>query len=256
MRSIEPDDYQHIPRPVAVLARMYASGESTGRHTHLRGQLLYAIQGLMVATTEGGTWAVPIGHALLIPPGLPHDVTMHGRVAMRTAYLDQESFSPALMQSCRVIQVSPLLGAALCALADDPVLYDMQGRGPHLAAIVLHEVIHAPKTPFALPLPVNVRLRKLCQTLIDKPSLSRSIDAWADEIGMSRRTFTRRFRDEIGLSFGEWCRRLRILNTLMLQAEGKPFKEAARSVGYGSPQALKIMMKRVTKKPHKPDMSR
>jgi hypothetical protein len=152
MRSLQADDYQDVPRPVAVMAKDFASGSTTGRHSHLRAQLLYATAGLMVATTENGTWVVPAGHALLIPPGVVHDVAMHGAVAMRTAYLTVTALAGPL-SVCRVLRVSALLDAALVALSDEPVLYDPAGRGGHLAALVLDELTRAPDTPFALPLP-------------------------------------------------------------------------------------------------------
>jgi AraC-like DNA-binding protein len=247
MRPTRGEDFHDIPRPVGVLAKEYAAGASSGWHCHPRGQLLYATKGLMVASTEDGTWTVPTDHALLIPAGLRHEVAMHGEVAFRTAYIAPEALDAADSTACRVISVSPLLDAALQALADEPVLYDPEGRGPHLAALILYEIAHAPATPFALPLPSDRRLRKLCQALIEVPALSHDIDAWAREVGVSRRTLTRRFRNETGLSFGSWRRRLRLLHTAMRQAEGLTLKDAARAVGYRSPQALQVMMKRMTR---------
>ncbi|HET8729140.1 MAG TPA: helix-turn-helix transcriptional regulator [Alphaproteobacteria bacterium] len=247
MRSTNVEDYQNIPQPVAVLAKMHAAGTSTGWHSHPRGQLLYAISGLMVASTEGGTWAVPTGHALEIPPGLRHEVAMHGDVALRTAYIAPEEVRTPRSGTCRVILVSPLLDAALRALSEEPVQYDETGRGPHLAALILHEIEHASDAPFALPLPEDGRLRKLCQALIDRPSLPYDIDAWAEEVGVGRRTLTRKFRNETGLSFGEWRRRLRFLHVLKRRAEGRLPKDDAAEVGYRSAQALAVMMRRMTR---------
>ncbi len=243
MRSLQADDYQDVPRPVAVMAKDFASGATTGRHSHPRAQLLYATAGLMVATTEDGTWAVPAGHALLIPPGVAHDVAMHGAVAMRTAYLATTALA-APASVCRVLRVSALLNAALVALADEPVLYDAAGRGGHLAALILDEIARAPDTPFTLPLPRDTRLRRLCRELIDNPGLTHDIDAWADQIGVSRRTLTRRFRDETALSFGAWRRRVRLLEAMTRQAQGGSAAQTAFAVGYGSSRAFQTMVRR------------
>jgi hypothetical protein len=182
MRSTRADDYQDVPRPVAVMAKDFPSGATTGRHGHLRAQLLYATAGLMVATTADGTWAVPAGHALLIPPGVMHDVAMHGPVTMRTAYPEALASAPS---ACRVLRVSALLDAVLVALADEPILYDLAGRAGHLAALVLDEIGRAPDTPFALPLPQDPRLRRLCRALIDDPGLDGGIDAWQRRWGLA-----------------------------------------------------------------------
>lgn len=243
MRSTLASDYQDVPRPVAVMRKDFAAGVATGRHSHPRAQLLYAASGLMMATTAGGAWAVPQGHALLIPPCLEHDVAMHGPVAMLTAYLSPEAL-PELGGSCRVTKVSRLLHEALAALALLPVLYDAEGRGGCLAALIADEIRLGPETPFALPLPADERLARVCRALIATPADDRGVDGWADFSGMSRRSFTRGFRGGTGLSFGEWRRRLRLVAALTRQAEGAPPRRVAAYVGYRDPRALAAMMRR------------
>jgi AraC-like DNA-binding protein/mannose-6-phosphate isomerase-like protein (cupin superfamily) len=241
MRSTEASDYQKVPRVVAVMPKAFASGASTGRHSHPRGQVLYAISGLMLAQTDHGAWAVPTGHALLIPPRLPHDITMHGGVQMVTAYVAAKRWSGA---TCRVVRVSPLLDAALAALSNEPVFYSQHGRGGHLAAIILDEITRADTAELALPLPTNARLRAVCAALFEDPSLEQGLDDWAETVATSRRTLTRLFRHETGMSFGAWRRQLRQLQSLKLKVEGVPLKVIAARVGYRSPQALQTMMKR------------
>ena len=238
MRSIRAEDYQALPRAVAVMPKTFAAGSSTGRHHHPRAQLLYATAGLMMATAEDGTWVVPEGHALWIPPGLPHAVVMHGDVAMCSAYLAVEAI-PGFPGRARVIEVSPLLAAALAALTGEPVLYDEAGRGGHLAALVLDEIGRAPETRLTLPLPRDARLRRICLALIDDPARALDLDAWAEQAALSRRTLTRRFRRETGLTFGQWRARARIVRALALAADGRSLRQVAEAVGYRSLQALR-----------------
>ena len=243
-RSTDSADYQDVPRAVAVMPKAFAAASRTDRHFHPRVQLLYATAGLMVASADAGTWVVPEGHALLIPPRLPHAVATHGAVAMCSAYLDPCAFA-AVPDSCRVIAVSPLLAAALAALAEEPVLYDEAGRGGHLAALVLDEIGHAPETPLALPLPRDARLRRVCLGLIADPASGEDLDAWAERAGASRRTLTRGFRRETGLSFGDWRARARVIRALALAADGRPAGHVAAAVGYRSRHALRATVGRV-----------
>ena len=238
MRSIRAEDYQDVPRAVAVMPKAFAAGSSTGRHVHPRAQLLYATAGLMMATAESATWVVPEGHALWIPPGLQHAVAMHGHVAMCSAYLAVEAVR-GFPTRARVIEVSPLLAAALGALTEEPVHYDADGRGGHLAALVLDEIRRAPETKLTLPLPADARLRRICMGLIDDPSATLDLDAWADRAGLSRRTLTRGFRRETGLSFGQWRARARVVRALALAADGLAPRQIATMVGYRSLQALR-----------------
>ncbi|WP_336485559.1 helix-turn-helix transcriptional regulator [Methylobacterium nigriterrae] len=247
MRSIRAEDYQDVPRRVAVMPKTFAAGSRTERHFHPRAQLLYATAGLMMASAEDGTWVVPEGHALWIPPRLPHAVVMHGAVSMCSAYLAAEAVAgfPARAQ---VIEVSPLLAAALAALTREPVLYDEDGRGGHLAALVLDEIARAPETPLTLPLPQDARLRRICLGLIDDPALALDIDAWAEHGGVSRRTLTRGFRHETGLSFAAWRARARVVRALALAADGRAPREISAAVGYRSLQALRGRVERLTRR--------
>lgn len=238
MRSIRAEDYQDVPRAVAVMPKTFPAGSVTGRHAHRRAQLLYATAGLMMATAEDGTWVVPEGHALWIPPGLPHAVVMHGAVAMCSAYLAVEAIA-GFPARARVIEVSALLAAALVALTAEPVLYDEAGRGGHLAALVLDEIGRAPETPLTLPLPCDPRLRRVCLRLIDDPARGLDLDAWAEQAALSRRTLTRGFRRETGLTFGQWRARARVVRALALAADGRGPRQVAAAVGYRSLQALR-----------------
>ena len=244
MRSIRAEDYQEVPRAVAVMPKSFSAGSSTDRHFHPRAQLLYATSGLMAATAETGTWVVPEGHALWIPPRLPHAVVMHGAVSMCSAYLAEEAVS-GCPDRAQVIEVSPLLSAALAALTREPVLYDEAGRGGHLAALVLDEIRRAPETRLALPLPADPRLRRISLALIDDPASASDLDAWAERAGVSRRTLTRGFRRETGLSFAQWRARARVVRALALAADGQAPRHVAASVGYRSLHALRARTERL-----------
>jgi transcriptional regulator GlxA family with amidase domain len=66
------------------------------------------------------------------------------------------------------------------------------------------------------------------------------LDAWADGALMSRRTFTRRFRDRTGESPGRWLlrRRLELARTL-LETTQLPMDEVAERSGLGSSASLR-----------------
>lgn len=237
--------YPDVDRTVVAVAKEFASGTTTGPHRHRRGQFIFAIEGLMVATTEAGTWAVPPDHALWLPPGVMHDVAMHGSVSMRTAYLLCES-QGGLPGTSRVVRVPPLLRESLVALSAEPPNYDEAGRGGHLAALILDEIGHAPVTKFALPLPTDRRLRVLAQRLLANPGLRLDIDGWADAVGVSRRTLTRLFRAQTGLSFAAWRRRVRLLRAAERHAAGEPLARVAAGLGYDNLAAFLAMARRET----------
>ncbi len=235
--------YPEVARPVVAMAKAFAAGETTGWHQHRRHQLIYAVRGLMIASAAHGTWVVPSGFALWMPAGTAHCVAMRGPVAMRTIYVEPDAHV-ALPGDCRVIAVSALLAAVLVAQVAEPVLYDEAGRGGHLAALALDEVARAPATPFALAVPVDSRLAALARRLIETPGSGAGIDALADAAGVSRRTLTRQFRRQTGLSLGAWLRRLRLVEAAARHAEGQPLARVAAALGYRSVAAFRAMARR------------
>lgn len=238
-------DLQNVPRPVAAMARVYEGSVGSGWHSHRRGQLLLITDGFMMARIPSASFIVPSGHGLLIAPDVPHAVTAHGRVAMQSLYIEAADTPEVAWEPIRVIPTSALLSATVAALLREPTLYDEQGRGGHLVALILEEIAGAEESPFALPMPSDKRLQKLCNDLSDTPSIDLDIDHWADRLGMSRRTMTRRFRTETGMSFSEWRRRVRMAHVMRRRAEGARLDEAAVDVGYRSLSALRKAMREV-----------
>ena len=169
---------------------------------------------------------------------------MHGEVRMLTAYIAPDAWLSVAGPACRVIKASRLFDAALAALCEEPVLYELDGRGAHLSSVIFDEVMRAQTAELALPLPRAPRLREICRKLIENPAWPQNLDDWADAIATSRRTLTRTFRQETGMSFSAWKRRLRQLQSLKLREEGIALKAIAARVGYQSPQALRAMLKR------------
>ncbi|MGE0719723.1 MAG: helix-turn-helix transcriptional regulator [Alphaproteobacteria bacterium] len=242
-RSVDPADYQDVPRPVAAMPKDFAAGAVIPPHSHARSQLIHAVSGLMWVEVPTATLAVPPRCALWIPAGMRHSLRMVGAVAMRTIYVDTAAVGdlPAL---CRVIEVSPLLRELIVAATAEPVEYDEGGRGGRIAALLLDELRAAPAAPVHLPMPRDRRLARLCETLLAEPARDDTLDGWGAAVGASPRTLARRFRAETGMTFGEWRQRARLVLALVRLAEGEPVGSIARSLGYGSPSAFTAMFRR------------
>lgn len=235
--------YAALGWPVIAVAKEFPPQTRSGKHRHDRAQLLFAIKGLMVAKTDEGTWAVPRGYALWMPAHLDHDVFMHDQVTMRTAYV-RSTEAARLPRCCQVLQVGPLLQAALAALADEALGLRRTKRADRLIWLVLDEIRRASRASFVLPLPKDHRLLSLANGLISDPASAKTIDQWCDLVGASRRTLTRVFRTETGVSFGEWRRRLRVMTAAARVADGERLAKVAASLGYQNVAAFRKMARR------------
>ncbi|MDA8586910.1 helix-turn-helix transcriptional regulator [Rhodobacteraceae bacterium] len=227
-----------------MLSKNYLPGYCTDLHVHPRAQFLFARKGTMRARTALGSWIVPPGYGLLIPAHVEHQVEMFGDVALRSAYIEEDVLPQRNRITCSVIQVSPLLSACIDRFASDPFEYEEDGIAGNLAAVIILEITTTPPSEMVLPFPTSTNLHALARSMLDDPSDPRSIDDWAIALAMSRRSFTRLFRRETGMTFDQWRQRLRFQVASELLASGRTISHVASAVGYGSVTALKTMMAR------------
>jgi len=242
-RSINPKDYQYVPRPVTAMAKEFSDGSSTGPHSHTRGQLIYAVAGSMRVSTEQGVWALPSRRALWVPPGIGHAVSMVGSVSMRTLYLDADAAS-ALSRECCVLEVSDLLRELILSLVAEPIEYALEGRSGQIAALILTELELAARLPLHIPWPQDRRLQAVCHAILRQPGLHRTVHEWGDEVGASGRTLIRLFQAELGLNYREWVQQVRLAEALGRLSMGQPIARIAAELGYRSPSAFSAMFRR------------
>jgi AraC-like DNA-binding protein/quercetin dioxygenase-like cupin family protein len=245
MRNTRIFAYEDTPRDVIVSGNDYPSGTLLPRHTHKRGQCLYAITGVLTVTSTEGTWTVPTRRALWIPPGMDHTVHMGGPTTTRSAYLLPEAAAKAgLPEHCTVISVSSLLHALLSEAVDLPVEYEPDSRDERLMRLLVDEIARMPTLPLNTPLPQDPRLARLCQSLIQSPSLEMNIDTMAHKADMSRRSFTRLFREQTGMSFSNWRQQACLLAALARLGRGQSVTQVAIELGYSSTSAFTAAFRR------------
>ena len=242
-RTTNPDDYQRVPRPIAAMAKDFAHGHRIPVARHERGQLVYAVSGVMTVTTPHGTWVVPPQRAVWVPPRTDHESRMSGRVQMRTLYLRRDA-ARALPRRCGVMNVSPLLRELILAATEMPLTYDERGRDGRVMRLILDELRAATDLPLHLPRPSDRRLARVCDAILRAPADPRSLPAWAAAVGASTRTLARRFRQETGMSFATWRQQARLLESLRRLAAGEPVTKVALDCGYASASAFGAMFRR------------
>lgn len=237
-------DLEHVPRPVVGVGHDFSTSFDTDEHAHRRGQFLYAASGVIAVRTPVGAWVVPPARAVWIPAGIPHSVRIVGAVQARGVLIDTEVHA-ALSQSCRVVGVPALLRHLLLAAADIPTDYDEGGRDGLLMELLVKEIAAAPLIPIAVPFPRHAALAALCQAFLEAPCATMHIDQWAVALAMNRRSFTRLFRNETGMSVAEWRQQACVAVTLPKLAAGESITTLAFDLGYETPANFSTMFKRI-----------
>lgn len=229
---------------VFALATAYPSGYHIPDHHHSQSQLLHAITGVAMVTTKFGRWMVPPHHALWLPAGIKHAVDMLGDVAMHSIYVRPESVD-GLKDHLHVAGLTPLMDNLIREAVAIPADSKADPRAAFVMGLLVHEIPNLPERPLGLPFPEDRRLAALCRDFLKTPSPHADIDYWADRLGMSRRTFTRMFRRETGISLSTWRQQACLLSALPRLTEGEPVTSVALDLGYNSVPAFTTMFKRM-----------
>ncbi|WP_323117927.1 AraC family transcriptional regulator [Burkholderia alba] len=228
------------PRPPAARVACQLPHEYAP-HAHLHGQLLFTTRGVLVLDVEGKRWIAPPLRALWIPPRVVHAMRLPDDVQLCSFYC-----GPALCAR---------MPSTLCAMAVSPLLRELTARvtnlldyscddGDALAQLIADELRVQAQMPLALPMPVDRRLRKLCERLQREPHCELPLDELAREVALSPRHLARLFRSETGMSVAAWRQQLRLSMSLVLLAGGMPVTQAAHQVGYRSPTTYAATFKR------------
>lgn len=238
--------YEHTPRDAVVTANDYPDGQHFALHTHARGQFAYAACGVITVFTPQGNWVVPPQRAIWVPAQVAHEMSMAGPVTMLNTYIATPAAEQlGLPAHCQVFSVSPLLHHLLLQAIDIPERYDEAQREGLVMRLLLHEI--AAMLPLFLnaPVPNEPRLALACRQLLAQPSLGIAIDDMAQQVGMSRRTFTRLFRQQTGISFVEWRQQACLLAAVVRLGNGESITRVATDLGYSSPSAFSSVFRKV-----------
>jgi AraC-like DNA-binding protein/quercetin dioxygenase-like cupin family protein len=221
-----------------VLAKQHARGTLLPAHQHQTGQLVFALNGVMLVETSKRRWTIPPQRALWIPPLHPHAIRMLSHTEMRTIYIQ-----PSLIKKCKgfaqknevhAIVASPLVKELVLGLFDE-----RHGYGTHhlMARLLLQTLCETESLTTDLPMPGDERLRGAVMRLIATNDWNLPMQELASFAAMSERSFTRHFSAEVGLSFRVWRQRARIVASLDLLAANRSIKHIAHAMRFANSAA-------------------
>lgn len=248
VRRMHIDALDGTPREVLAVGNDYPDGHVIPPHRHRRGQLISSATGTLIMATPHGAWVMPPQRGLWIPPATLHDVKVIGAASIQSLYLDP-SVTHDLPPQCQVLGISPFMRSLLTEALDLPAEYELDGRAGALMSLLQHEMRRLPVLPLSLPMPRHARLAGRCRAFLRHPRAHDGIDDWCAALGMTRRSFTRLFKTETGLSFVAWRQQACLVAALPRLAAGAAVTEVALALGYDNPAAFTTMFKRVLGQP-------
>jgi AraC-like DNA-binding protein len=215
------------------------AADSSGEVSH-DGLLVFAHAGMMSVTVAGSLWALAPHRALWVPPGTPYLLHHRKNVDAQLLRLRPTTDLPSLP---RLVEVTPLMRELILEAARLAEAAQNSDEATWVDHLLRSRIRAAPVPASRICAPSDPRLKQICDAIIGDPSDNRTIDYWADRIGMSRRTLTRRFRDEIGTSFSLWRQQVRLQEALVRLEMGEPITTIALDVGYEWPNSFSTVFR-------------
>lgn len=251
--SAEWTDPDLVPRRVVTLgtagieaAGLYAGG--LGRlendfHRHRKGQLMLVLRGVLSCEVEGGLWIVPPRSAIWVPGGVLHKITAGGTIEAYVAFIDPAAASN-LRPNCCAVSSTPLLRELLIRSASLPLLYAEGGLESNLITLLLDELAVAPIGNTHVPMPSDVRLRRIADAIIADPADRGTLQTWARRVGSSERTLARLLMQETGMNFSRWRQQLHLMLAVRSLATGSLVQEVADGLGYENASSFVTMFRK------------
>lgn len=219
--------------PVVGLTDEFPPERTLARHSHRKGQLLYATEGVMHLHAPEGVWVLPPQRALWIPPGLEHGFSCRRTTRVLALWAQPDAIRLA-SDRCRVVDAHPLLRELIRRAVTLDWSYAPGSPADRLVGVLIDELSVLEAAPLDLPMPSDNRALRVCHHLQRRPGDPRSLPQHALAVGTSKRTLARLFAAETGLTFGAWRQRLRMQLAVERLAEGSPVTTVALDLGYAT----------------------
>lgn len=228
-------------RPILTDGRVIETGHSVRAHSHPRGQLLWAMRGVLRVTIDSGIWLVPPSHTVWIPGGLEHQITVESRAELLNIYVDPSIRVRPDSQprpGCAVLLLSPLAREMIRRLGESDTSAPFDDRLLRFCRVLLDELETLSEAPLNLPGGRDERLCRVTRHLLSQPDTSSQLAELGQIAGASPRTLERLFKAETGLTFRQWRSKLRLLSAIEALNRGESSTAIAYSLGYSSPSAF------------------
>ena len=258
-------------RPLRAKQHWLSAHTKVIPHQHNWAQISISFNGAMHLTSPHGTLIAPQSHAVWIPAGPVHSLSMVKDADLVSVYLLQDASRPGPWlpqaqpeqarteqeckpwQRCRVLEISPLLHQLIAAIPkqpDDQPPLDCAAlvRERHISALILDELRRAREVNLGVNMPTDKRLLALCQAVVDDPTAHASLEQWAANTGASPRTVARLFQQQLGCTFSSWRSQVVLDHAVSLDAGNMPVQQIAAELGYGH-SAFSAMVRRTVGMP-------
>jgi AraC-like DNA-binding protein len=234
-------------RPVISFAASIYNNKCTGPHAHPRGQIMYAREGVMKVITQQQVWMVTPMQAIWVPAMEMHEVCFLNHVEVRDLFLDPSitTHLPATSFAFDVTSFFKELMARITKIDWNQPLTDSEYR---IVQVLLDEISVLPPATLKLPVGKDEKIHTVTDYLI-RFMTDMSLEDAAALARISPRTLSRSFVNETGMTYPDWCTKLKLLEAISRLQAGETIAQVAVDLGYESTSAFTFMFRKSMGKP-------
>lgn len=209
-------------------------------HRHTWGQIILVHHGVVTLEIENERFIAPLGFALWIPPNYEHNCLNYKPTRFRSINIC-EQYANQLSQTPSLLKLSDIALSIIDSFFKRNTLVPTTPQDCRKSLVFIDELYDAMIGHTYLPNSQHRLLQPILQILEKDPANRTTLKEWATKVFTTERTLARYFRKELGMSFNEWCQRLRFIHSIALLDQGKTIEEIAFKVGYKSSSSFIAM---------------
>lgn len=221
-------------------------------HKHKKGQLLFAEGGIIHVFVNEKHWYLPARCFMWIPANTEHKIiTFSPNVDLYNFYFKMQNSDLSFYHTADIYYAGDLLREMILYTKDwngaytpeQPLQFHfIQAIKAMLPELVINRLPETIQHPF----PKDKTLLQIARFLTNNLERNYTLEEVAKEFGLSPRTLSRKFKENMGMSYVRFLRSLRITKALELIAQQHyNMYEVAMLVGYGSLSAFSTIFYKI-----------
>lgn len=206
---------------------------------HEVGLLAYRTSGLKGFRTPDTSIILSPDMVLYIPPGVVHRENTIGMAVTGIFLILPKELTTKLPKSVAVYRGGPALLELFEEIVEwgNPKVHSPSQR--QVVQTLIHKLKRSRQAKHLhIPVPKRPCLLKVARSILRQPEDMKGIDHWAREAQLPRRSFTRHFAQDTGVSFAVWKQRVKLYVSLKLLTDGTKVADTAHKLGYKNPSTF------------------
>ena len=200
-------------RPVTTYSEDIQNAKCGNLHAHSRGQIISCNSGVMEVVTNNNIWIVNSLQSVWVASNEEHQVYFPNNVKVVTAFIDKSKLKNLPKDSFAFDNSNFLkcLLEKIISFSNPNKFTQQQNR---VLEVFLDEIATLKPSTTFLPTSQDKRIKIVVDDLMDDFSSRHTIDYYAHKSSVSPRTLSRLFNKELGMSYGEWKIRLKLMEAV------------------------------------------